>query len=75
MVYVSTVSRVWGKDHVGEVYGLLFSANIVAAVFPVLVGLSYDRLGNFNASMCALSALLFAAILLVRRNAPALDAE
>ena len=47
MLYASTAARCWGADRVGTVYGWLFSANIPAALAPLLAGLVYDQRGSF----------------------------
>ncbi|RPH34743.1 MFS transporter [bacterium] len=75
VVYASSVARIWGREHVGQVYGVLFSANIVAAGAPVLAGVSYGLTGTFSASLLALAVLLAAAALLVSRGAHELNAE
>jgi OFA family oxalate/formate antiporter-like MFS transporter len=47
VLYASTVARRWGLHNVGHVYGLLFTANIVAAPAPMLAGFSLDLSGSF----------------------------
>jgi OFA family oxalate/formate antiporter-like MFS transporter len=61
VLYAATVARVYGGKHVGQVYGLLFSANIVAAPAPVLAGYVYDRLGTFGPLLGVLAALMLLA--------------
>ncbi len=73
VVYANAVARLWGDHHVAQVYGLLFSANIPAAVSPVLVGLCYERFGNFNLPVWSLAALMLFAALVVRRHTAAID--
>lgn len=75
VVYVSAVSRMWKTEHVGQVYGLLFSSNIVAAIAPVIVGLSYDVWSSFSGAMLALAALMVIASLPVARNACLIDVK
>lgn len=58
VLYAATVARVWGAVHVGQVYGLLFSANIVAAPAPLLAGLWFDATNNFTWFFCFLAFLL-----------------
>lgn len=58
VLYASTVTRVWGAKRVGQVYGLLFSANILAAPAPVLAGLWYDATKNFWWFLVGLAAVL-----------------
>ena len=75
VVYASSVARIWGREHVGQVYGVLFSANIIAAGAPVLAGLSLGATGTFDSSLLALVVLLAGAAILVSTAAPGLNAE
>ncbi len=75
VVYASSVARIWGREHVGQVYGVLFAANIVAAGAPVLAGLSFGVTGSFNASLMILVILLAGAAILISIAAPGLNAE
>ena len=68
VLYAATSSRVWGGKRVAEVYGLLFSANIVAAPVPVLFALGHDWTGSFNAGLVILFLLLAAGAALVWRG-------
>jgi OFA family oxalate/formate antiporter-like MFS transporter len=61
VLYAATVARVFGGKHVGQVYGLLFSANIVAAPAPVLAGYVYDRMGSFAPALVILAASMLLA--------------
>lgn len=58
VLYASTVTHVWGAGRVGQVYGMLFSANIVAAPAPVLAGLWYDATKNFWGFLIAVAVVL-----------------
>ncbi|MBU2513859.1 MFS transporter [bacterium] len=58
VIYASTVARKWGSDKVGQVYGLLFSANIPAAIAPLLAGFLYDRIGSFTLSLWFLAGCM-----------------
>ncbi|MBP1648691.1 MAG: major facilitator superfamily 1, partial [Bacteroidetes bacterium] len=75
VIYASSVARLWGGEHVGQVYGVLFSANIVAAAAPVLAGFSFGLTGSFNASLGAIAFLLAATAVLVWTAAPSLNDE
>lgn len=75
VVYASAVAQVWGPASLAQVYGLLFSANIPAAIAPVLFGLCYDSFGSFNLPVCCLVLMMFSAAFLVFRNATAIDME
>jgi OFA family oxalate/formate antiporter-like MFS transporter len=74
VLYAASAARTWGAENVGQVYGWLFSANIPAAVFPVLAGFGYDRWHSFLIPLSAIAVLLLAAILgvayLGRRKRP-----
>jgi OFA family oxalate/formate antiporter-like MFS transporter len=61
VLYASSVGHLYGVERVGEVYGLLFSANIVAAPAPVLAGLVFDRTGSFVPAMLCIALLLLLA--------------
>lgn len=61
VLYASTVGRVFGAERVGQVYGLLFTANIVAAPAPVVCGLVFDSVGSFTPALVVLAALMLAA--------------
>jgi MFS transporter, OFA family, oxalate/formate antiporter len=61
VLYASTVGRVFGVERVGQVYGLLFTANIVAAPAPVVCGLVFDRFGSFAPALLVLAVLMLAA--------------
>ena len=43
MLFAAASARRWGAERVGPIYGWLFSANMPAALAPVLAGLAYDR--------------------------------
>ena len=65
VLYASTAARRWGVQHVGQVYGLLFTANIVASPAPILAGFSLDLFGSFVPAFLGFSALAAAAALRV----------
>jgi OFA family oxalate/formate antiporter-like MFS transporter len=60
VLYASTVARRWGLQNMGHVYGLLFTANIMAAPAPMVAGFSLDVFGAFTPAF-----LLFAALAVV----------
>ena len=68
VIYVSSASRIWGSENVGQVYGWLFSSNIPASLAPLLAGLVYDQLHNFNLVFNILAAILVCGGLLVARQ-------
>lgn len=62
VLYASSAARIWGSENVGQVYGWLFSANIPAAVFPVIAGFGYDRWQSFTLPLSAIALLLLLAV-------------
>jgi MFS transporter, OFA family, oxalate/formate antiporter len=58
VVYAATVTHVWGAERVGQVYGMLFSANILASPAPMLAGLWYDARGEFAWAFMIVALLL-----------------
>jgi len=73
VLYASSTARIWGDETVGQVYGLLFSANIPAALSPILAGFSYDAFGNFHLTMSILVAIMVIAALWVWKNSAAIN--
>ena len=67
VLYASCAARTWGSENVGQVYGWLFSANIPAAIFPVLSGFGFDRWQSFTIPLSTIAILLLAAIVGVQR--------
>jgi len=73
VLYAATVTHVWGAERVGQVYGMLFSANIAAAPAPMLAGLWYDATNDFAWFFCTLSFLLvFSAVAIAKKGKSAL---
>lgn len=65
VIYVSTATRRWGADQVGNIYGLLFSSNIPAALSPVGAGLLFDRTGSFTPALLGLALCLGVASIVI----------
>jgi MFS transporter, OFA family, oxalate/formate antiporter len=63
VLYAATVTHVWGAERVGQVYGMLFSANVVAAPAPMLAGLIFDATHTFSWFFVGLSLFLVIAAL------------
>jgi OFA family oxalate/formate antiporter-like MFS transporter len=61
VLYASSVAQQWGAAAVGQVYGLLFSANLPAALAPLAAGLLFDATRSFRPALWTLAALLAAA--------------
>lgn len=67
VLYASSVAHRWGSESVGQVYGMLFSANVPAALAPLAAGLIFDMTGGFTVALWSLSVLLTVAALLFLR--------
>jgi len=75
VLYASTTARIWGVRHVGQVYGLLFSANIPAAISPILSGYGYDYLGSFTFPLAGSALMLIFAAFIVGKQRNILDSK
>ncbi len=67
VLYAASVARTWGGASVGRVYGLLFAANIPAALAPVAAGFWYDAAGSFGPAFRAIAAVIIAAAVVLLR--------
>jgi OFA family oxalate/formate antiporter-like MFS transporter len=61
VVYAASTARIWGTRRVGQVYSWLFSANIPAAVAPMLAGYYFDRFHSFIPPLWFIAILMTAA--------------
>jgi OFA family oxalate/formate antiporter-like MFS transporter len=61
VLYAASVAQIWGSQSVGQIYGALFSANILAAIFPMLAGFGFDLVGSFTPALWFVAALMFIA--------------
>lgn len=79
VIYVSSASRIWGSENVGQVYGWLFSSNIPASLAPLLAGVVYDRYQNFDLVFNVLAVFLVCGGVLVglqsRRVSPEVNSS
>jgi OFA family oxalate/formate antiporter-like MFS transporter len=67
VLYAAMVVRIWGSAQVGQVYGWLFSANMIAAPAATLSGAWFDAGGSFLAPLAIIGVcILFAALVLWR---------
>ncbi len=73
VLYAANVAHLWGARAVGQVYGWLFSANIPAAVAPVLAATAFDRRGDFDLPLALIGGAIVIAALLVYRHRSSLD--
>jgi OFA family oxalate/formate antiporter-like MFS transporter len=58
VLYASAAAEKWGAQRIGQIYGWLFSANIPAAVAPIVAGIVYDRLGHFAPVLWGIGVLM-----------------
>jgi MFS family permease len=58
VLYASAAAEKWGAQRIGQVYGWLFSANIPAAVAPIVAGMVFDRLGHFAPVLWGIGVLM-----------------
>lgn len=66
VIYVSSASRSWGAERIGQVYGWLFTSNIPASLSPILAGMIFDRTHSFDTALYCLAGLLAAGAVLIR---------
>jgi MFS transporter, OFA family, oxalate/formate antiporter len=75
VIYASTVAQVWGKERVGQIYGAMFSSNILGAGAPLLAGVLFDATGGFEVAFAALVVVLIGAALAIGSGIAGLDGE
>jgi MFS transporter, OFA family, oxalate/formate antiporter len=69
VIYVSTASRCWGADKVSQIYGWLFSSNILASLSPIMAGMLFDTFHTFTFALFGLAGLLIACSTLIYKKA------
>ncbi len=75
VIYVSTASRYWGADRVSQIYGWLFSSNILASFSPIIAGLSFDSFHTFTFALLGLAGLLIACTALIHKKGNILNLD
>jgi MFS transporter, OFA family, oxalate/formate antiporter len=75
VIYVSTTSRCWGADRVGQVYSWLFSSNIPAALSPILAGMTFDRSHSFTPALYTLAGMLLCCAVVTCRRAAMVNGQ
>lgn len=70
VLYASASAQRYGVEHVGRVYGWMFSSNAPASFAPVLAGLAFDRTGSFALPLIGIAALAVLAAGLMTRVGP-----
>jgi len=68
VIYVSSVSRYWGTDRVSQIYGWLFSSNILASFAPIIAGIVFDTYHSFTFALFGLAGLLVAGTTLIHQK-------
>jgi OFA family oxalate/formate antiporter-like MFS transporter len=58
VLYASETAEQWGRERFSQVYGWLFSANIPAAVAPILAGMVFDYTGRFAPALWGIGGLM-----------------
>ena len=58
VLYASAAAEAWGSERLSQVYGWLFSANIPAAISPVVAGMVFDHLGSFSPVLWGIGGLM-----------------
>ena len=58
VLYASAAAEKWGSDRLSQIYGWLFSANIPAALSPIVAGVCFDRLGSFSTVLWGIGGLM-----------------
>lgn len=69
VLYAASTARQWGPAHMGAIYGLIFSANMPAALAPMIAGWGFDLTGSFVPALWGLSVGLLAMAWWLRRGA------
>ncbi|MFH1154705.1 MAG: MFS transporter [Pseudomonadota bacterium] len=65
VLYASSAAGIWGNHRMAQVYGWLFSANIPAALSPMLAGWGFDTLGSFILPFGIIGVVMIAALVLI----------
>jgi OFA family oxalate/formate antiporter-like MFS transporter len=58
VLYASAAAETWGSERLSQVYGWLFSANIPAAVSPIVAGMVFDYGGRFAPALWGIGGLM-----------------
>ena len=69
VLYAAAAAEKWGGERLGQIYGWLFSANIVAAVSPIVAGMLFDRLGSFAPALWGIGALMLLGVAVLGADA------
>lgn len=69
VLYAAMVVRIWGPAQVGQVYGWMFSANMIAAPAATLSGAWFDAGGGFLIPLAVIGACMVCASIVLWRTA------
>ncbi len=58
VLYASAAAERWGSERLSQIYGWLFSANIPAAVSPIIGGVVFDRMGSFSPVLWGIGGIM-----------------
>ena len=75
VLYAAATAQRYGVEHVGRVYGWMFSSNAPASFAPMLAGLFYDRTGSFAMPLAGIAALALVAAALIANADPNVDSS
>ena len=67
VLYASAAAQMWGSHRLSQVYGWLFSANIPAAVSPIVAGMAFDHSGTFIPVLSGIGGLMVGGIFVLGR--------
>jgi MFS transporter, OFA family, oxalate/formate antiporter len=73
VIFVSSAARSWGAGHVSRVYGWLFTANIPAALAPIVAGVVFDITGDFFPALAGLALVLAITVFLIRKKSAVIN--
>ncbi len=68
VLYASSVTKKWGAERVGQIYGILFSSNVPAAFAPIIAGVIYDTTGSFTPILYLIGGMLIILCLTLGRR-------
>ena len=66
VLYASETANRWGSQHVGQIYGWLFSANVPASFVITLVAHSCERYSSYRPATFTLAAVLLVTAVLTQ---------
>jgi MFS transporter, OFA family, oxalate/formate antiporter len=58
VLYAAAAAERWGSNRLSQAYGWLFSANIPAALSPIVAGTVFDRTGRFGPALWGIALVM-----------------